>query len=158
MDVVHPLTSVQGNLSVSTDRLLRNILPSNVLRQSFQDGKEFFNVKDTLKRLGQLFATEEDDPSTTGKALLPPAIESMLDTPLALEALGGMLFYLESLNLDKDLVSQKNFNIYDPIKEGKNLVLDGVTLGHMEVLVNNEGGTEGTLLELLQRCQTPFGM
>lgn len=26
-----------------------------------------------------------------------------------------------------------------------------------QVLVNNEGGSEGTLLELLQRCQTPFG-
>jgi DNA mismatch repair protein MSH6 len=26
-----------------------------------------------------------------------------------------------------------------------------------QVLVNNEGGEEGTLLELLQRCQTPFG-
>lgn len=50
-----------------------------------------------------------------------------------MEALGGMLFYLKSLNLDKDLVSQKNFNIYDPIKEGKNLVLEGVTLNHMEV-------------------------
>jgi DNA mismatch repair protein MSH6 len=25
------------------------------------------------------------------------------------------------------------------------------------VLVNNDGGTEGTLLELLQRCLTPFG-
>lgn len=57
----------------------------------------------------------------------------MLETPLAMEALGGMLFYLKSLNLDKDLVSQKNFNIYDPIKEGKNLVLEGVTLNHMEV-------------------------
>lgn len=74
-----------------------------------------------------------------------------------MEALGGMLFYLETLNLDKDLVSQKNFNVYDPIREGKNMILDGQTLGHMEVLVNNEGGIEGTLLELLQRCKTPFG-
>jgi DNA mismatch repair protein MSH6 len=57
----------------------------------------------------------------------------MLDQPLAMEALGGMLFYLESLHLDKDLISQKNFNIYDPLREGKNLVLDGQTLGHMEV-------------------------
>lgn len=27
----------------------------------------------------------------------------------------------------------------------------------VQVLLNNEGGEEGTLLELLQRCQTPFG-
>jgi DNA mismatch repair protein MSH6 len=57
----------------------------------------------------------------------------MLGQPLAVEALGGMLFYLGTLNLDKDLFSQKNFNIYDPIREGKSLVLDGLTLGHMEV-------------------------
>ena len=64
---------------------------------------------------------------------LPEAIEQMLDNPLAMEALGGMLFYLKCLNLDKDLVTQRNFNVYDPIREGKNLVLDGQTLGHMEV-------------------------
>ena len=63
----------------------------------------------------------------------------MLDKPLALEALGGMLFYLKALNLDKDLVSQKNFNIYDPIKEGRSLVLDGQTLGHMEVCSADSG-------------------
>jgi DNA mismatch repair protein MSH6 len=27
----------------------------------------------------------------------------------------------------------------------------------LQILVNNEGGEEGTLLELLQRCTTPFG-
>jgi len=66
--------------------------------------------------------------------------------------------YLQTLNLRQDLLTQRNFNIYDPIREGNRLILDGLTLGHMEVLVNNEGGTEGTLLELLQNCATPFGM
>jgi DNA mismatch repair protein MSH6 len=65
--------------------------------------------------------------------------------------------YLQTLNLRQDLLTQRNFNIYDPIREGNRLILDGLTLGHMEVLVNNEGGTEGTLLELLQNCATPFG-
>jgi DNA mismatch repair protein MSH6 len=50
-----------------------------------------------------------------------------------MEAVGGMLFYLKCLNLDKDLVSQRNFNVYDPIREGRSLVLDGQTLSHMEV-------------------------
>ncbi|KAJ9114202.1 hypothetical protein QFC20_001718 [Naganishia adeliensis] len=56
-----------------------------------------------------------------------------------------------------DLMSQRSFNVYDPIRKGENLVLDGQTLSHLEILVNNEGGEEGTLLELLQRCTTPFG-
>jgi DNA mismatch repair protein MSH6 len=37
------------------------------------------------------------------------------------------------LNLDKDLITQKNFNVYDPIRQGQSLVLDGQTLGHIEV-------------------------
>lgn len=28
----------------------------------------------------------------------------------------------------------KNFNIYDPMKKGEGLVLDGQTLGHIEVI------------------------
>ncbi len=136
-----------------------------------RDGTEFYNADDALRHLSNFFKTESD-PTGSGKPELPEAVASMLDRPLAMEALGGMLFYLDTLNLGKDLVSQKNFNIYDPIKEGRSLVLDGQTLGHMEVgtsdatrmlhslrqvLVNSEGGTEGTLLELLQRCQTAFG-
>lgn len=161
---------IQGNLTVDTQRMLRNMLPSSTLWQSFRDHREFYSSEETLRRLSDIFETADDD-GTVAKMRLPEAIEAMLDTPVAMEALGGMLFYLNSLNLDKDLISQKNFNIYDPLKEGKNLVLDGVTLGHMEVgcaasmkrqansqvLVNNEGGTEGTLLELLQLCQTPSG-
>lgn len=57
----------------------------------------------------------------------------MEDKPLALEALGGLMTYLKSLNLDKDLITQKNFNVYDPIRQGQSLVLDGQTLGHIEV-------------------------
>lgn len=41
--------------------------------------------------------------------------------------------YLKQLNLDQDLLSQKNFDIYDPIRHGQNLVLDGQTLAHIEV-------------------------
>lgn len=71
----------------------------------------------------------------------------------------------------------KNFNVYDPMKQGEGLVLDGQTLAHIEVciqqlhdamlalmgnefqvLINNEGTEEGTLLKLLSRCVTPFGM
>lgn len=153
---VEYVLTTQGNLSAETQRLLRRILPSNTLWQSFRDGQDFYSADQTLRELSNYFETNEDD-GTTAKLILPPSIKSMLDSAIAMEALGGMFFYLKTLNLDKDLISQKNFNIYDPIREGKNLVLDGVTLGHMEVLVNNEGGTEGTLLELLQNCVTPSG-
>jgi len=65
--------------------------------------------------------------------------------------------YLRTLKLDKDLLTMRNFNIYDPMKQGLGLVLDGQTLAHIEVLQNNEGTDEGSLLKLLGRCITPFG-
>jgi DNA mismatch repair protein MSH6 len=110
---------------------LRNVLPQNTRWESFKDVNEFYSADQTLRELSELFDTESDAPGE--KPPLPDAIAGMLEKPLALEALGGMLFYIKSLHLDKDLVSQRNFNIYDPIREGKNLVLDGQTLGHMEV-------------------------
>ena len=51
----------------------------------------------------------------------------------------------------------KNFNIYDPMKRGEGLVLDGQTLAHVEVLLNSEGTDDGTLIKLLGRCITPAG-
>ncbi|GMK58904.1 hypothetical protein CspeluHIS016_0603460 [Cutaneotrichosporon spelunceum] len=146
------LVFARGNLSVPTTRLLRNILPSSTLWQSFKLDKEFMSRDDTVEALHEIFSSD-DCPEPE----LPEAITTMMDQPLPMEALGGMIFYLRSLNLDKDLISQKNFNIYDPIKNGKSLVLDGQTLAHMEVLMNNEGSEAGTLLSLLQRCLTPFG-
>lgn len=68
-----------------------------------------------------------------------------------------MFRYLRTLNIDKDILSMKNFNIYDPMKRGEGLVLDGQTLAHVEVLLNNEGTDDGTLLKLLGRCITPAG-
>ena len=51
----------------------------------------------------------------------------------------------------------KNFNVYDPMKRGEGLILDGQTLAHIEILLNNEGTEEGSLLKLLGRCITPSG-
>jgi hypothetical protein len=65
--------------------------------------------------------------------------------------------YLRQLNIDKDILTMKNFNIYDPMKKGQGLVLDGQSLAHIEVLLNSEGTEEGSLLQLLSRCVTPFG-
>lgn len=41
--------------------------------------------------------------------------------------------YLKQLNLDQELLSQRNFDVYDPVRPGQNLVLDGQTLAHIEV-------------------------
>jgi hypothetical protein len=66
--------------------------------------------------------------------------------------------YLRQLNIDKDILTMKNFNVYDPMKRGQGLILDGQSLAHIEVLLNSEGTEEGSLLQLLSRCVTPFGL
>ncbi|KAJ9117461.1 hypothetical protein QFC22_004311 [Naganishia vaughanmartiniae] len=153
----------KGNLGVVTSRLLRNILPMNASWVSLKPETEFYDENKTRRELATFFGSKDTsdaedvemaDDTQNG---IPEAITSMLDKPLAIEALGGMMFYLRSLNMANDLLSQRSFNVYDPIRKGENLVLDGQTLSHLEILVNNEGGEEGTLLELLQRCVTPFG-
>jgi DNA mismatch repair protein MSH6 len=42
--------------------------------------------------------------------------------------------YLRTLNIDRDIISMRNFNIYDPMSKGEGLVLDGQTLAHIEVM------------------------
>ncbi len=99
---------------------------------------EFYDAATTKDKLVDFFgadmisgmAVDGEPPVNSG---LPPAIVEMLDKPLAMEALGGMIFYLQSLNMDKDLLSQKSFNVYDPIRKGETMTLDGQSLSHLEV-------------------------
>ncbi|KAH9933798.1 uncharacterized protein B0H18DRAFT_1082925 [Fomitopsis serialis] len=151
----------KGNLSVSTTRLLKAILPGNCLWTSLRDS-EGFTYNQTLKELNKLFPASDDDDEMADAAhslssAVPEAIRDMAGQQNAVEALGSMIWYLNTLNIDKDILSMKNFNIYDPMKRGQGLVLDGQTLAHIEVLVNSEGTEDGSLLKLLSRCITPSG-
>ncbi|KAM0787401.1 hypothetical protein ACM66B_003486 [Microbotryomycetes sp. NB124-2] len=151
----------KGNLSVSTLRLLRNCLSIDCQWTALKPGTEFLREEDTKAELRKMFRPQDGgDAMDTGDdqdANVPQVIRDMYNEPVCMSALGGMIWYLRQLNLDQDLVTTKNFNIYDPISQGKALVLDGQTLAHIEVLQNSLGGTEGTLLHLLMRCVTPFG-
>ncbi|EGO03735.1 hypothetical protein SERLA73DRAFT_119383 [Serpula lacrymans var. lacrymans S7.3] len=149
----------KGNLSVPTSRLLKAILPAACLWTSLRD-VEGFPYDQTIKELNNMFAGDEDEDVDGEEALnsaVPEGIKDMAGCRDAIEALGATLWYLRQLNIDKDLFSMKNFNVYDPLKKGQNLVLDGQTLAHIEVFVNDEGTDEGTLHKLLGRCITPFG-
>ncbi|KAJ3017889.1 DNA mismatch repair protein msh6 [Thoreauomyces humboldtii] len=78
--------------------------------------------------------------------------------PHALEAFGGLLWYLRSLMIDKQLVSAKNFRAYDPIRHAGALILDGQTLLNLEIFQNTyDGSDRGTLHNLLNHAVTPFG-
>ena len=73
------------------------------------------------------------DDGTSSSTSIPDAIRQMLTCEPAVQALGSLIWYLRQLNIDKDILSMKNFNIYDPMKKGQGLVLDGQTLAHIEV-------------------------
>ncbi|CEQ40291.1 SPOSA6832_01905, partial [Sporobolomyces salmonicolor] len=185
-EVIHQ----KGNLSVSTLRLLRNCLGIDCQWTALKEGKEFLHAEDAREEVVKLFKEAKNkgkggdekgmevDEEADEETLVPEDIRKMYDKPVALSALGGLIWsgcsllpspycqgahslrvnrYLRQLNLDSELVTAKNFNIYDPLARGKALVLDGQTLAHIEVLQNSQGGTEGTLFQLLSRCVTPFG-
>lgn len=107
---------------------------------SLKPESEFYDEGKTRQELAVFFGakqsasdTEDADMADGMQSGIPEAITTMLDKPLAIEALGGMMFYLRSLNMANDLLSQRSFNVYDPIRKGENLVLDGQTLSHLEV-------------------------
>lgn len=77
---------------------------------------------------------------------------------LAMSSFGALVQYLQVLKIDRDLLSLGNIAWYDPIRKATSLVLDGQSLINLEIFANSvDGGVEGTLFNLLNRCVTPFG-
>ncbi|VDL59976.1 unnamed protein product [Hymenolepis diminuta] len=94
---------------------------------------------------------------------------------LAVRCLGAVVFYLRYCLTDTEILSLGLIHEYCPIdvvsenasighseepfyERQVNMVLDSVTLENLEILASNFNGTlEGTLLERLDSCCTPFG-
>ncbi|XP_066034197.1 DNA mismatch repair protein Msh6 [Chamaea fasciata] len=173
----------KGNLSVDTQKILKGSLVS-CIQEGLTSGSQFWNASKTLKVLLEEGYFKEKQNSENGCSL-PSVIKSLTSendslglTPgenseLALSALGGCVYYLKKCLIDQELLSQANFEEYVPVdiatakamsssslfaKTGQRMVLDGVTLMNLEVLQNGTNGTtEGTLLERIDSCCTPFG-
>lgn len=123
-----------------TTRLLKAILPSSCLWTSLRDC-EGLTFDATIKALKELYPLSDDDddaePRPHGLSnSVPEAILSMISYQGAVEALGSMIWYLRTLNIHRDILTMKNFNVYDPMKRGQGLVLDGQTLAHIEVCMS----------------------
>ncbi|XP_039423939.1 LOW QUALITY PROTEIN: DNA mismatch repair protein Msh6 [Corvus cornix cornix] len=173
----------KGNLSVDTQKILKGSLVS-CIQEGLTSGSQFWNASKTLKVLLEEGYFKEKQNSENGCSL-PSVIKSLTSesdslglTPgenseLALSALGGCVFYLKKCLIDQELLSQANFEEYVPVdittaktvsssslfaRTSQRMVLDGVTLMNLEVLQNGtNGSTEGTLLERIDSCCTPFG-
>lgn len=139
----------KGGLSVKTLRILKNNTGPTTIWNHLKAGKEFWEGHITVKEI---------EASNYFPEKWPQVLEDWKDKELVMSALGALIQYLRTLKIEENLVTMGKFEVYDPIKKASSLVLDGQTLINLEVFANSfDGGTEGTLFELLNRCVTPFG-
>ncbi|KAG0331996.1 DNA mismatch repair protein msh6 [Podila humilis] len=148
----------KGGLSVRSTRILKNTLGTNAIWNHLQPESQFWDAMTTKDeiRIREYFG--KNVPGTIATESWPPALQKMENNFAVLSSLGGLVWYLRLLKLDEELLSLKNFQVYDPVKQASTLILDGQTLTNLEIFQNNNDGTEaGTVLRLLNRCVTPFG-
>lgn len=145
----------KSRLSTKALRILKNNTSPTTIWNYLKPGTEFWDA-DTARReldCNGYFASEE------GKdEVWPEKLQQAKEKDLLMSALGGLTHYLRFLKLEKSLLSQRNFAAYSPIHRNGTLILDGQTLINLEIFANTaNGGSEGTLFNLLNRCITPFG-
>ncbi|CAH7683992.1 muts domain V-domain-containing protein [Phakopsora pachyrhizi] len=134
-------------LSPATLRVLRNSASSDCTWTALKSD-EFLDKDECVSRLEEIF--QENG------TVVPEVITSLYSNTDIMQALGGLMWYLKQLNLDKDLLTCKNMKILDPFRCSKTMQLDGKTITDLELL-QNDCGEESHLLKLLNRCITPFG-
>lgn len=103
----------KGNLSVSTIRLLRNCLGLECQWTALKEGKEFLTAENAREEVVKLFkeskSTGEADMEVEGEnegegeATVPESIRKMYDKPVAMSALGGMVWCAGSQPLSRSL-------------------------------------------------------
>lgn len=160
-EVIHE----KGGLSKRSLRILRNTVPHDCNITMLRPQSEFYDADQTLRKLNLVFNPELQNDSALSldavdpvePSLLPEGVRQVLDQPEALSALGGMLNYLSQLNLEKDVCASRNFDIFDLATEQSCVLLDAQSLTHLNILVNEQGDKQGTLLNLVNRATTPFG-
>ncbi|KAJ2551510.1 DNA mismatch repair protein msh6 [Coemansia sp. RSA 1933] len=152
-----------AGISQATWRTLKNTCGSSTEWIAMAPRKEFWDVP-TLKH-------EIDAAGYFAQGAWPSALQSAADRErFAFAAVGGLVSYLRTLRLDKDLVSLGNFEAYSPMQNSTALVLDGPTMSNLDLFrVSSEDGAiaapmpsrtaaaNGTLFGLLDHASTAFG-
>lgn len=145
----------KSHLSTKALRILKNSTSPTTIWTHLKSGTEFWDADTTIRELSaaKYFSGDEDS-----EDVWPEVLEQQKDNDLVMSAVGGLVSYLRFLQLERPLLSQGSFEMYSPIQKNGTLVLDGQTLVNLEIFANSvNGGTEGTLFQLLNKCITPFG-
>lgn len=149
-------------LSKQTLRMIKNS-SSDLIINSLIPEKEFWTGQMTIDeiRAARYFKPAdamETDQSNDDFDNWPECLKSFKHDDLGISAMGGLISYLRSIKIDNDMVSTRNFHLYDPIKQSGTLILDGQTLLNLEIFENTMDGSDtGTLFSLLNHCTTAFG-
>ncbi|RMD44286.1 hypothetical protein DV735_g888, partial [Chaetothyriales sp. CBS 134920] len=139
----------KGGLSPLTLRILKNNTGPTTIWNYLKPGKEFWDGHVTVKEI----QASDYFPSSW-----PQVLEEAKEKDNLMSALGALIQYLRTLKIERELITLGNFTWFDPIRKASSLVLDGQTLINLEVFANTfDGGVDGTLFQLLNRCITPFG-
>jgi DNA mismatch repair protein MSH6 len=139
----------KGGVSVKTMRILKNNTSPTTIWNYLKPGKEFWEGHITAKEI---------EASDYFPDQWPNVLKESKEKELLMSALGALIQYLRTLKIERDLITIGNFTQYDPIRKASSLVLDGQTLINLEIFNNSfDGGVDGTLFQLLNRCVTPFG-
>ncbi|KAI1074827.1 DNA mismatch repair protein Msh6 [Whalleya microplaca] len=145
----------KSRISTKALRILKNNTSPTTIWNYFRPGSEFWEAELTRRELGcnGYFAEQEG-----AEEVWPAVLTEARDKDLLMSALGALVQYLRVLKIERDLLSQGNFTWYNPIHKNGTLILDGQTLINLEIFSNSvNGGLDGTLFTLLNRCITPFG-
>ncbi|KAK4192141.1 putative DNA mismatch repair protein msh6 [Podospora australis] len=145
----------RSQLSTKALRILKNNTGPSTIWNYLKSKTEFWDADQTRRELdcNGYFASEDNK-----EEAWPEKLEQVRDKDLLMSALGGLTHYLRFLKIERNLLSQGNFEAYNPIHRNGTLILDGQTLINLEVFANTStGGPEGTLFSLINKCITPFG-
>lgn len=138
----------KGNMSTKALRILKNNTALTTIWNNLKPDTEFLTSDKTILKIeGESYF---DD--------WPEVLQDARGKDIVMSAFGGLLWYLSMLKIERQLVSLGNVSWYDPIRKATSLVLDGQSLVNLEIFANSlDGGPEGTLFQLVNRCITPFG-
>lgn len=146
----------KGCISTKALRILKNNTTPTTIWNYLKPEKEFLTAEKARMKIdgeGYFDKSVEDNVDTW-----PPALREAKEKDHVFSALGALMWYLSTLKIERDLITCGNFSRYDPIHKSSSLVLDGQSLINLEIFANTfDGGTEGTLFTMLNRCITPFG-
>ncbi|KAL9963214.1 hypothetical protein ACROYT_G032392 [Oculina patagonica] len=172
----------RGGLTLKTQHVLNHELMSS-MKEYLTQGSQFWEAGKTLKVLAEKQYFDENKKSTENPVKRwPDVLKKLTDgdplglmpgegSELALSALGAVVWYLQKCLIDEEVLSMGNFEEYTPLdsspssgqsttftKGRQHMILDNISLTNLDILPSGPDVTaEGTLLERVDHCSTPFG-